>query len=176
METEEFNPYAAPQTTEVAADELGSDAEQLRRYCLSHETSIKSISLLYYLGGGFVLFSLMFGGMGVITSLFFMAIAVFQLSVAYGLRRLHRLARIGGTILSVFSLLSIPIGTIIGGYMLYLLWSKKGQIVFSDRYWQVIRETPHIRYKTPLVIRILVWMLVSIILIGLLLFGIGSVI
>jgi hypothetical protein len=37
---------------------------------------------------------------------------------------------------------------IIPGYILYLLLSPKGSMVFSPEYWEAIERTPHIKYKT----------------------------
>ena len=47
----ELNPYAA--TSATLATNLGTDAELIRQQHLSHEASVKSIGLLYWLGGFF---------------------------------------------------------------------------------------------------------------------------
>ena len=45
-------------------------------------------------------------------------------------------------------------------YILYLLLSKEGTVVFSDHYKQVIAQTPHIQYKTS----VIVWILLLLVL------------
>lgn len=80
------------------------------------------------------------------------------------LRVLDRRARTPATILAAIGLLAFPLGTLINGYILYLLQSKKGTMVFSQEYKQVIEATPEIKYKTS----ILIWVLLGIVLLGLL--------
>jgi hypothetical protein len=63
-------------------------------------------------------------------------------------------------IFSVIGLIGIPIGTLISAYFLYLLLSQKRTMVFSDEYQQVIEQTPHIKYKTSIVVIILLVLLV----------------
>ena len=43
-----------------------------------------------------------------------------------------------------------PIGTLINGYVLYLLLSQKGRTIFTDAYRRVVTETPHVKYRTPI--------------------------
>ena len=76
-------------------------------------------------------------------------------------------------VLSAIGLLGFPIGTLISAYFLYLLVSEKGKVVFSDEYKEVIRKTPHIRYKTSIVVWIFLGLLLLLIGLGLvgLLFG-----
>ncbi|HIE96653.1 MAG: hypothetical protein ABGZ23_13735 [Fuerstiella sp.] len=51
---------------------------------------------------------------------------------AFGLWGLHSWARILTGLLAGIGLLWFPIGTIINGYVLYLVFSVKGSMVFSD--------------------------------------------
>jgi hypothetical protein len=51
------------------------------------------------------------------------------------------------------------LGTLINGYILYLLLSAKWEMVFSAEYRDIIDATPHIKYRTS----ILIWMLLGII-------------
>jgi len=147
-----------------------SDAEEMRKLHVSHEASVKSVGILYYLGGA----AMLFGGLGmtasslssskgpesiaVVVVLFVLAGA--YIWVGYGLRRLRRWARITTGILAGIGLLGFPLGTIINAYILYLICSKKGATVFSPEYQEVIRQTPHIKYKTSIV----VWILLGIVL------------
>jgi len=52
-------------------------------------------------------------------------------------------------------LIGFPIGTLIHGYILYLYWGTKGRKVFSPEYKQIIAGTPHVKYKTSIIIWIL---------------------
>lgn len=136
-------------------------AETLRRAHLHHEASVKSIGFLYYLCAFFLaiatataLLALVDGYHGPRVA---MAAVLFALTFVYawlgrGLRRLDPRVRVGTTILAALSLLSIPIGTLIGAYILYLLHSAKGKMVFSEDYRQVIAATPEIRYRTSKVV------------------------
>jgi hypothetical protein len=150
-------------------------SEEIRKQYLKHEASVKSVGILYYLGGigltfmgimslvavgssAEAIFSLIIGGL-------LLAFGVGQLIVGYGLRRLKSWARIPTAILSGFGLLGFPIGTIINAYIMYLVLCKKGKMVFSEEYRTVIAETPHIKYRTSIV----VW-----ILLGLIIFAIAA--
>ena len=164
------NPYAATLTdaeTLVASD----DVEAYRQRYLAHEASVKSIGTLYLLGA--FLLTLIgltmvvttaaageFLSVGLLVGAIYVVLGTLQGFVGYGLRRLQRWARIGAILFSVVGLLGIPIGTLISVYFLYLLLSEKGRIVFSDEYQRVIEQTPHMRYKTSLVVWIFLILLV----------------
>jgi hypothetical protein len=81
-------------------------------------------------------------------------------------RRLKPWARIGSGILSGIGLLGFPIGTIINGYILYLLFSKKGSMVFSDEYKRVIQQTPHIKYRTSVIILVALGLLLFLMMLA----------
>ena len=68
--------------------------------------------------------------------------------------------------MSVVGLIGFPIGTLISGYILYLLWGKKGRVIFSPEYQAVIAATPHVKYKTSIVVWILLGLVVVLILAG----------
>jgi hypothetical protein len=59
-----------------------------------------------------------------------------------------------------------PWGTIINGAILYLVFSKKGAKVFSPEYQEVIRQTPHIKYKTSIMVIVLVSILLAVLIVG----------
>jgi hypothetical protein len=151
-------------------------AEGIRKANLSHEASVQSIGLLYYLGGAIVLcvggltllrFFSASGGSdrasAVLVSGFLLALGAVQLWVGTGLRRLRKWARIPTGVLSGIGLLGFPLGTLINAYVLYLVFSQKGKMVFSDEYQAVIQQTPHIKYRTSMVVWILFVLLVLII-------------
>jgi uncharacterized membrane protein len=173
---------------------MTGDAESTRRKYLNHEASIKSVGTLFYLGGFFGLLagvmyaamsiSFAFGGMqrpGAamgereqtvlammmgIASVVALTISIVQLWTAYGLRRLKPYSRISGSVIAGIGLLGFPLGTLICGYFLYLFLSAKGEFVFSQQYKEVIQQTPHIKYKTSLIVRILVGILLFFLLLG----------
>ena len=61
----------------------------------------------------------------------------------FALRRLDRRAKIPASIWAGLSLLNVPLGTILGGHLLYLLHSKPGQEILTAEYQAVRRATPH---------------------------------
>jgi hypothetical protein len=177
------NPYAVDAAIQSTAAGAGNEDEAIRRRFISHEVSVKSIGILYLLGGfigSFVsLFALvttvfeLAGSVNVagnsesVVILFYLgllALSGVQLWAGFGLRKLSRRARIAGIILSVIGLLGIPIGTILSTYFLYLLVSKKGGYIFSDEYKRVIAATPHVHYKTSIVVWVLLGIVVFLIL------------
>jgi hypothetical protein len=44
------------------------------------------------------------------------------------------------------------------------LFSNKGEMVFSDRYEEIIQGTPHIKYKTLIIVWIFLFILIGVIL------------
>jgi hypothetical protein len=77
-----------------------------------------------------------------------------------GLRKLRPWSRIASGIFSGFGLLGFPLGTLLSGCILYLFFPKKDSTVFSESYQRVIAATPHLEYRTPLY----VWILLGIFL------------
>lgn len=92
----------------------------------------------------------------------YLVAGIMSLLFGMGMRKLNLLGRIGGTILAVPGLFGFPLGTIIYGFLLYLLWGEKGKMVFSDKYKRAIHATPHIKAKTSLLIKILIGVLLLI--------------
>ena len=74
---------------------------------------------------------------------------------AHGLRRLQPWSRISSGIIAALGLLAFPVGTLINAYILYLLLCRKANVVFSAEYREIIIRTPHIKYKTSLLVKIL---------------------
>jgi hypothetical protein len=160
------NPYAAPQAN---VDPVGTEDEAIRRAHLNIEASLKAVGNLYLLSGVLILFGaagiLLSSGPaaeyeGITIAALFLAIAIAQGIAGFGLRKLKRWARPIATVLSVIGLIGFPIGTMISGYVMYLLWSRKGRTVLQPEYQDVINATPHVKYKTSIV----VWILLGLIL------------
>lgn len=155
-----------------------TEYERIRKEHIKHEASVKSVGLLYFLGavvlvlvGGVDLFAplgaanraeLMMTTVGIM----FIALAGVQIWAGIGLRQLKPWARIPAGILSGLGLLAVPLGTLINGYILYLLFCKKGSMVFSEPYQRVIAETPHIKYRTSILVWIFLGLLVLLIAIA----------
>ena len=169
------NPYA-PTSETLGQSPALDDTEAYRRAHLKHEASCKSVGTLFLLSSTFVtlggLLSLLrytqTGIFGPTNTLSFATNAVLILlgltqgAVGFGLRRLRAWAQTGGIIFSIIGLLAFPVGTLFCGYFLYVLLCKKGQIVFSSSYQDIVAQTPHIQYKTSF----LVWMILLMILLG----------
>lgn len=152
--------------------------EEIRNEHIKHEASIRSVRILYYLPA----LGLTFGGIGMsyggdrqvlAVGAAFLAIGVLCLFVAHGIGKLRRWTRIPVGILSGIGVLNIPFGTLINGYILWLFFSKKGTMVFSDEYQGIIERTPHIKYKTPVLV-IIFGVLIIALLAGALIYGLTS--
>ena len=163
-----FNPYAAPQADLTQPVPL--NVEATRRHLLKHEASVKSIGILYTLGGiGLVLSGVSLFAVAApepLIAVVLLALGILQLWLAVGLRKLKKIVRIPTMILAGIGLIGFPIGTLISAYILYLLGSQKGVQVFSDEYAEVIAATPHIKYRSPKLIIVLFVLIVAVIVIA----------
>lgn len=187
---EHQNPFASPLAEEAPVAPSGdlAEAEAIRREHLSREASIKSVGVLYYLGAAIstigvigLLVSVITGPPGGEAMGFFLgAFVVYALIaallwwIAPGLRRLNPKVRpwvIGlNALLLALSVIGLnPIGALINGYIIWLMSGEKARTVFSPDYQDVIRATPHIKYKTSIV----VWILLGLVLLLLLLAIVG---
>jgi len=192
------NPFAAPEATDAIAVSIPGDSavlgdiEATRRRLLSHEASIRSAGTLYLLG--FVGLALpavfaLFGCLAtlpqltrapngvealipaLLMTLVLAAFAALYYYIGMGLRRLDPKVRTVSMIMTGFGLLGFPIGTLISGYILYLLACEKGKEVLSVEYQGIVAATPHIKYRTSIV----VWILVGLLVVGLLGAFLGAV-
>jgi hypothetical protein len=151
------NPYASPM---AVGGTPSTEVEVIRMEHLSHEASIRSIGSLHYLGAilalliwlpaVLVLFFTVgaIGAPEVLLLALVLGFVVLNVAIGRGLRRLHRGARVGAALFAVLGLLALPIGTLISGYILYLLFSPKGNRIFSEEYQEVVRQTPDMVYRT----------------------------
>ncbi len=179
------NPYAPP--TAHVDDVVGhsSESESIRREHIKHEASILSVGMLYYLGAavaalggvGIVVASLteeqtdvaVFAGLGVA----YVAFAVLAIFVARGIRAYRPWARITAIVLGFIGLLGFPVGTLVNAYILYLMMSAKGKRIFAPDYPAIVAATPHIRYRTSIIVWIALGLVLAVIatLIGTSIFG-----
>ena len=171
-----INPYAPP-TDASFVPEAPTGPEAIRKQYLSHEASVKSVGTLYLLGailmvpiGLFLIGSVLAGRLqDVFPAVFgvvYVVLGLLQGATAIGLRRLQPWARIVGIVFSVIGLLGFPIGTLISAYILYLLASQKGNYIFTDEYRRVVEQTPHIKYRTSMIVIILLVILLILFVIG----------
>ena len=169
----EDNPYQAP-AARLEDLSYSSDAEAIRQAHIRRETSLRSIGILYWLGaimmilGGVAMMvatvteqagqgvALAFGAIYLLLGLGFGF-------VGWGYRELHPWVRWPGGLVSTLGLLAFPFGTIIHGYILYLMFSPQGSRVFAPDYADIRRQTPHVKFKRSA----LEWAIVLVILGGL---------
>ncbi len=157
---------------------VSAEAVEIRTKHINHEAGVKSIGTLYYLGAigvivagfaGLFTGAVLFPGFGkdgmagMIFAVFLLALGGLQFWLARGLRGLKSWARIPTGVLAVLGLLGFPFGTLINAYILYLLFSKKGNMVFSDEYQGVIAATPEIKAKTSIIVWIFLGLLVLLV-------------
>jgi hypothetical protein len=172
-----------------------SQAELIRKSHLSHEANIQSFGCLYTLGGIMgILIGIFYIGIGIfvmasgenlpgsarsadvnpmvagiitaLIGLVVLAIGVAQLFAGRSMQTLNPSGKILAIIISAIGLLGFPCGTLISGYLLYLLLSAKGEMVFSSAYKEVMQATPHIRYRTSIIVWIFLFLLIGVILLG----------
>ncbi|GAB5404201.1 MAG: hypothetical protein Aurels2KO_24320 [Aureliella sp.] len=159
--------YASPYQSHLAS----ADAESIRRAHIQHEASIRRIGTLQQIGALFSVVYVIVGiyfliaapKMGVepgdpneppayFTRIFGLGMAVFSGLISAllwwvgdGLKRFKNTQRTVATVLLAIGLISIPIGTLINGYFLWLLHSQKGNTIFSPEYRRIIKATPHVK-------------------------------
>jgi hypothetical protein len=172
------NPYAPPTARVDDVGVVDSQAEAIRQEYIKHEASVRSVGILYLISGVFGTLGALVviaagafadesNGLMLVLGVVYLALSIFLFFVGRGVRRLESWARMTSVIFACIGLLGFPIGTLINGYILYLMLSAKGKRIFQPDYADIIAATPHIKYKTSL----LVWILLAIIL-----FAIGAAI
>lgn len=171
------NPFAAPEsdvlTVPPAPTEV-DEAEEIRNKYLSAEASVRAIGTLNIFGS--ILLTL--GGVATIANvrnaatpvelgaivgqgIFLLVLATLSFIVGRGLRALKNWARITTAIMSIPGILS-PIVW----FILYQLLCKKGVYVCTPEYALVREATPHIRYKTSIVVKVLLVLLLLVVLLA----------
>lgn len=131
-----------------------ASAREIRLKHLTHEVSVQAIGALYVLGAVISLVSAIMAATEgqdpagrVIVPLLLLIFGAAQLWIGLRLRRLDASARIPATVLACIGLLAFPLGTLINAYVLYLLHSAKGRVVFGPDYEAVRAATPDIKYR-----------------------------
>lgn len=157
------SPYTPPQAALVDAAPGGpDDAVPVREAHLRHEVQLKSVGLLYYLGGLGMAAAIVAGVLGVIDRkapqpapsaailvplLVYVAFGAGAFAIGYGFRGLRPWVKIPGTIFAVLGLISFPVGTLINGWILYLMHGRKGRTVLGPDYRRIIAATPQVKYR-----------------------------
>lgn len=169
----ESNPYAPPKAVVQDIVQGGSDAELIRQEHIKHEASVRSIGVLYYIGGAFMLLAslamlpswsrLMDSPLLAVIMPIYLVLGVVSIVLARGIRALQPWARTGSIVLSILGLLGFPLGTLVNAYILWLLLSKKGKRIFQEDYPAIVAATPHIKYRTSVVVWILLGLIVLLV-------------
>ncbi|MEM6470095.1 MAG: hypothetical protein AAF802_11110 [Planctomycetota bacterium] len=173
------NPYQP--TLSTGDTSSGGTYETLRRKHLRQETSIRTIGLLHMFGGVMAMlgatlftissvFAIFQGDEGaVLVTLFGVAYGAFGFGSFYtgrGLRRFENTPRTLAIIISVIGLLAIPFGTLINALFLYVLCNRNASVIFSDRYREAVKQTPHVKNRFSFGFVLLVAVLISILIVG----------
>ena len=175
----ELNPYAAPRTTpNDPAMKLGnvSEAECIRQKYFSHEVVVKSVAMLYFwfnvFQGLLAFVALMPAALATNnrTAQSFALVLALQTVVfaviACGLQKLQSWARwivagISGICIVLLSIamffgdigmLAFSINVAGNAFFLYIFSCEKARKIFSAEYRQVVRQTPHAKYRVAIVL------------------------
>ncbi len=165
------NPYAPPRANVNDVAQASSEAEEIREEHIKHEASIRSIGILYYLSGGLMCvlaLSLIAGsfrtqlGLSAVITPIYLGLGALFILLGRGVRQLRPWARTTAIVLAAIGLLGFPVGTLLNAYILYLLLAKKGKRIFEDDYKDIIEATPHVKYRTS----IIVWIFLGLLLLA----------
>lgn len=139
----------APKRTKSVA----IDDSALRAAHLHHETILVTMGRLYYAAGACLLLAgitiavLRQNGEGLRIASVFAMLAAGHAFAGHLLRRLDARARFSASVMAVVALFAVPIGTVLGGYVLYLVHSAKGRKILSPEYRAVVARTPEYKCR-----------------------------
>ncbi len=173
-----INPYAPPKAQVADVVPTSGEEAEIRQDHIKTEASVRSIGLLYYLGGGLLLFAAVgvLGGLGGRQSVtrfpvagfsaLFVVLGLLGIFVGRGIRHLRPWARTTAIVLAslgcIASLARPSVGILVQIYILYLLFSKKGRRIFESDYPDIVAATPEIKYRTSVVI----WVLLGLVILA----------
>lgn len=155
-------PFVLPEAQPSFLAAAQGDIEAIRREHIGHERQLRAVGLLFGLGAlamGLTLIAIVIplmadskgpGDLPPATLAAFVLLCtmcVLYAFAAQGYRRLRPWIKYLGTPLSLLGLLAVPLGTLIHGYILYLLWGSKGRRVLAPDYASIMRDTPHVKYR-----------------------------
>lgn len=159
---------------ETFAAAPSDSALETRKAYLTHEASVRSIGSLYYLSAGLMICASLGGLVNdksaatvkIATSALLAILASIQIWAGSKVRKLDPAARTPITVLSCLGLLAIPVGTLINGYILYLILSEKGKYVFSEEYRAVVAATSEVKYRMSPLVLIFVALVIVLVVLG----------
>lgn len=164
------NPYAPPQTP-LDSNVPDTDEERLRRLHINREKSIKAVGFLFCLtaiavvlaGLGIAIDQLSdFSAYQLLGAIVFVGIGAYMFFIGVGLWLLQRWAKFPAGIFAILCiayglsnpLLAVKIGGVFFGFLVIaLIFSPKGEMVFSDRYKEIILATHRVKPRS----KALVW-------------------
>jgi hypothetical protein len=178
------NPFAPPTVMRNLPGAAGFNVaglEKLRRDYLAHESAIAAFGWFFTINGWFILAGFLIN----LVLMIWLAIAgnveinwafqigrlmgnllvgVYQIFAGTELRKLKNAGRGHGTFLSIFFILYG-----IGIWFMILVWSEKGNKVFSDEYRSAVHATPYIKRHMTVTAWILIFwpIFMTLLLIGL---------
>ena len=170
-----YDPYQPPTANvDDVSDSANPQAESIRKEHINHEASIKAVGTLYYLSalslavaGLVTVFSttaiVRSGASEPVIGAVLVALAAGLFMLGRGLRALRPWVRIPAVLLSILGLLGFPIGTLINGYIIWLILSKKGRFVLSRDYAAIVAATPLVKYRTSIIVWILLGLIVLLV-------------
>ncbi len=145
-------------------ESLEDSTATTRKDHIIHEALVRSVSVFYLLAalplialgayGAFGAIALVGSGwalFAVFVTLVWWGIAYLLVNTGIGIWKLRGRSRVVSIVLSVLGLISIPVGTIISVFVLYVMCSGKGQKVFSPSYQHVIAQTQQLRRNNLLI-------------------------
>lgn len=144
-----MDPYAPPKA-ELRDADAPTGVEALRISLIGHERQLKSVGSLYLLGailmtlGGTV--ALVNAGASA-SGIAIVAIGLALGALGIGFYLLRPWVRIPGGAIAAIGMLAIPVGTLMGAYVLYVMFCKSGRTILAPPYRAVIRATPHVKYR-----------------------------
>lgn len=170
-----FNPFAAPKANLSRSSDIEidiADAERIRRDHIGAEAGLRALGTLNYIGSFFIGLSGLMGLLAglattgdvqttmILSSFIYFGLATCNYLLGRGLRNLKNWARICEAVLCIPAIIS-PISWLI----LYYTLNKKAVFVCTPEYAAIREATPHIKYKTSLIVKFLAFLLLAIIVI-----------
>jgi hypothetical protein len=163
---------------EVAAVEVGAavDAQQIRQRYFMHETLVQSLGIVCCFQGtiaaligciGFFaeLITRPGNGSSAMECAFYCLVPGVPLIIlGLGMSRLWAWVRLPVAFFAGLGLFHFPWGTLINGYVLYLVFCPKGAMVFSPRYAEIVRQSPPSKFRTSLLFCMVVALLIAMLL------------
>lgn len=152
------NPYAPPQAAvrepeAASGSNHWSEAERIRREHLNVEATLKALGVVQVLAGLAQFGNLMDAFFRLEGLECFLVSSVFlllgSLALVGGIRlsTLSSRSRVPAILTAVWGLVVMPVGTLLGAWLLFTMYDDKGRRVLSEEYRLVVLNTPHIRYR-----------------------------